>query len=842
MALALYRRYRPDTFDGVVGQDQVTIPLKRALDEGRLTHAYLFSGPRGCGKTSSARILARCINCAEGPTSHPCGQCDSCRDLAANGPGSVDVIEIDAASHNGVDDARELRERAGFAPARDRYKIFILDEAHMVTQQGFNALLKVVEEPPEHVMFIFATTEPDKVIGTIRSRTHHYPFRLVPPEVMAPYLEEVCRREKIAPENGVLKLAMRAGGGSVRDTLSVLDQLMAGAAGNKITYDSAVALLGYTPDTLISDAVDAVCAGDGARLYDVVEKVVVGGFDPRKFVEDLLSRVRDLLVLTLAGDNARFVLSSDTGAGSEEALRRQAQELGLVRLTSIAEIINDALAGMSGATSPRMRLELLAAQLLVPGRGPAGDGGQSMVPSSSDTSASAQLGAKEAPRVQQRPAGANTDPRRGYVRPQEYSNRIKQQTGALAARSAALPGQDQPVSGRPYNGGVRDREDTGQEDTSSSAESSGGLKGSNRPDSTNSFHDANGSGDSGSPNTSDGSGSPGGSSSSPGQTGPADASLFTPDAVARQWKALVAGLPQDIQAYVNETHIPRVGVLARGDMHRIVLRFADPLSQHAFALGVAKQGINGRTKVRDIIEDKCEEVFGKGVKAQPDKLTASGDTVTPISHMSDKEQQKVKAQIAAMAMAQTGARDTSPVSRNSSNTQPGKASPTEMEDVQDEDEDPWDTPVSKPQDAVQREKGTRAASSSAPAKAGSAGTHKYGPRRGGSLSSAGGADADSGENTEADAGARKPAGSSRAAASSGTDAADSTDTSRSTDGDSTANAGKAKTSQSEDVQQADYADDDKHVDGQGKMTVAEVARMFDAKSVETIEPHNGEGE
>ncbi|MFY4660009.1 DNA polymerase III subunit gamma and tau [Scardovia wiggsiae] len=840
MALALYRRYRPDTFDGVVGQDQVTIPLKRALDEGRLTHAYLFSGPRGCGKTSSARILARCINCAEGPTSHPCGKCDSCRDLAANGPGSVDVIEIDAASHNGVDDARELRERAGFAPTRDRYKIFILDEAHMVTQQGFNALLKVVEEPPEHVMFIFATTEPDKVIGTIRSRTHHYPFRLVPPEVMAPYLEEVCRQEKIAPENGVLKLTMRAGGGSVRDTLSVLDQLMAGAAGNKITYDSAVALLGYTPDTLISDAVDAVCAGDGARLYDVVEKVVVGGFDPRKFVEDLLSRVRDLLVLTLAGDNARSVLSSDTGAGSGEALHRQAQELGLVRLTSIAEIINDALAGMSGATSPRMRLELLAAQLLVPGRDAAGDGGQSIVPDSSDTSTAAQLGEKEAPRVQQRPAGANTDPRRGYVRPQEYSNRIKQQTGAPAARPAELPGQDQPVSGHSYKGGVRDPEDTGQEDTGSSVESSGGLKGSNRPDSTNGFHDANGSGDSDSPNISDRSDSPGSSNSSPEQTGPADASLFTPDAVARQWKALVAGLPQDIQAYVNETHIPHVGVLARGDMHRIVLRFADPLSQHAFALGVAKQGINGRTKVRDIIEDKCEEVFGKGVKAQPDKLTASGDTVTPISRMSDKEQQKVKAQIAAMAMAQTGAGDASPVSRNSSNTQPGKASPTEMEDVQDEDGDPWDTPVAKPQDAVQRKKGTSVASS-APAKAGSAGTHKYGPRRGG-LSPAGSINADTGENTEADAGAVKPAGSSRAAASSDTDAADSANTPRSTDGGSTANTGKAKTSQSEAVQQADYADDDKHVDGQGKMTVAEVARMFDAKSVETIEPHNGEGE
>ncbi|SMX97800.1 DNA polymerase-3 subunit gamma/tau [Brevibacterium iodinum ATCC 49514] len=368
MSTALYRRYRPETFDEVIGQEHVTDPLKAAIERGRINHAYLFSGPRGCGKTTSARILARCLNCEQGPTPVPCGECPSCRDLANGGPGSLDVVEIDAASHNGVDDARDLRERAVYAPARDRYKVFILDEAHMVTSQGFNALLKIVEEPPPHIKFIFATTEPEKVIGTIRSRTHHYPFRLVPPEALGNYLEELCARESVQVAKGVLPLVVRAGGGSVRDTLSVLDQLIAGAGPDGVDYGRAVALLGYTPDSLLSDIVDAFSAGDGAGVYRAVERVIESGQDPRRFVEDLLERFRDLIVINAAPEAAHAFLP-EVPPDRLERLTLQANGFGQGELSRAADLLNVGLTEMSGATSPRLQLELICARILLPGSG-----------------------------------------------------------------------------------------------------------------------------------------------------------------------------------------------------------------------------------------------------------------------------------------------------------------------------------------------------------------------------------------------------------------------------------------------------------------------------------------
>ncbi|WP_019547821.1 DNA polymerase III subunit gamma and tau [Streptomyces sulphureus] len=364
-SLALYRRYRPETFAEVIGQEHVTEPLQQALRNNRVNHAYLFSGPRGCGKTTSARILARCLNCEQGPTPSPCGECRSCLDLARNGPGSIDVIEIDAASHGGVDDARELREKAFFGPASSRYKIYIVDEAHMVTSAGFNALLKVVEEPPEHLKFIFATTEPEKVIGTIRSRTHHYPFRLVPPGTLREYLAEVCRREEIAVDEAVLPLAVRAGAGSVRDSMSVMDQLLAGAGEEGVTYAMATALLGYTDSSLLDSVVDAFAAGDGAAAFEVVEQVVEGGHDPRRFVADLLERLRDLVILASVPEAGEKGLI-DAPPEVAERMQAQASVFGQAELSRAADLVNSGLTEMRGATSPRLQLELICARVLLP--------------------------------------------------------------------------------------------------------------------------------------------------------------------------------------------------------------------------------------------------------------------------------------------------------------------------------------------------------------------------------------------------------------------------------------------------------------------------------------------
>ncbi|MFE5839256.1 DNA polymerase III subunit gamma and tau [Arthrobacter sp. NPDC056493] len=362
---ALYRRYRPDSFADVIGQEHVTEPLMTALRKNRVNHAYLFSGPRGCGKTTSARILARCLNCAKGPTDTPCGVCPSCIELARGGAGSLDVIEIDAASHGGVDDARDLRERATYAPVRDRYKIFIIDEAHMVTSAGFNALLKIVEEPPEHIKFIFATTEPDKVIGTIRSRTHHYPFRLVPPEPLMAYLEQLCHQENVPVAPGVLSLVIRAGAGSVRDSLSVLDQLMAGAGPNGLDYELAVALLGYTHASLLDDVVEAIAASDAATVFRAVDRVIQTGHDPRRFVEDLLERFRDLIIVQAMPESAQAILR---GMPADQIARMQSQahNLGAAELSRAADVTNTALTEMTGATSPRLHLELLCARILLP--------------------------------------------------------------------------------------------------------------------------------------------------------------------------------------------------------------------------------------------------------------------------------------------------------------------------------------------------------------------------------------------------------------------------------------------------------------------------------------------
>ena len=626
MALALYRRYRPDTFDGVIGQDQVTVPLMRALDQGKLTHAYLFSGPRGCGKTSSARILARCVNCAQGPTSHPCGECESCKDLATGGPGSIDVVEIDAASHNGVDDARELRERAGFAPARDRYKIFILDEAHMVTPQGFNALLKIVEEPPEHVMFIFATTEPEKVIGTIRSRTHHYPFRLVPQEVMGPYLERICEQEGIRPEPGVLKLAMRAGGGSMRDTLSVLDQLMVGAVDGAIPYDSAVALLGFTPEELIGEAVDAVIAKDGEALYGVVQKVVIGGFDPRRFVEDLLARVRDLLVLTLGGERAEHVLGDDA-ASDMDGLHRQAAALSLPELTAMAEMINTTLGSMSGATSPRMRLELLAARLLAGREQGFAPSAPAAPQSSGPVGTAGQATSQPTPRVGFVGAARNRKPQPASV--PSASTASPQEGAATAAQ--------RPVAGA----------------------SSDAVAGHQGPARTSQL------------------------AAQPAAEQPRQPDARTPE---QKWEAVLAALPEEIREYVDHGKVPTVSyAVDASGKGRLSMTFDSALSQHAFSLAVATDAEHGGKKAANVVLDEVRRTFGAHTMIAPTGVAANGEHVVPIKRLSPEQVKQVKTQI-LMAKAEAAAASTAAMTAGRAAAEPGSHAAHDGEERSESDE------------------------------------------------------------------------------------------------------------------------------------------------------------
>ena len=371
MSLAFYRKYRPSTFGEVIGQEHVTEPLSNALTSGKIHHAYLFSGPRGCGKTSSARIMARSLNCEKGPTPNPCGECQSCKDLVANGPGSIDVIEIDAATHGLVDDARDLRDKAFFAPVNSRYKIYIIDEAHQLGSGAANALLKVVEEPPPHVLFIFATTEPEKLISTIRSRTHHYPFRLVPPGILAAHLEKVCNSEGIKVAKGVLPLVVRASGGSVRDALSVLGQLLAGAGKEGVTYDVAIQLLGYTDGALLDEAIDALAARDSATLFKTVDRVIESGHDPRRFTQDLLERLRDLIIVSAVDDDASHILR-EFPEDQLQRMRSQSTMMGTATLIRAADIAADGLTQMRGATAPRLLLELICGRILLPGADDAG--------------------------------------------------------------------------------------------------------------------------------------------------------------------------------------------------------------------------------------------------------------------------------------------------------------------------------------------------------------------------------------------------------------------------------------------------------------------------------------
>lgn len=697
MALALYRRYRPDTFEQVIGQDQVTVPLSRALDEHHLTHAYLFSGPRGCGKTSSARILARCMNCEQGPTSKPCGICQSCIDLAVNGSGSVDVVEIDAASHNGVDDARELRERAEFAPTQSRYKIFILDEAHMVTPQGFNALLKIVEEPPEHVVFIFATTEPDKVIGTIRSRTHHFPFRLVPPETMRPHLEQICAQEGVSVEPGVLNIVMRAGGGSMRDTLSILDQLITGSYEGTITYHDAVALLGFTPDELIGEAIDKLIERDGAGMYRVIQNVIVGGFDPRHFVEDLLARVRDLLLLLLSGDSAHSVLSDEFMQQERYVahLQQQARQLGVPKLTAMAEVMNDTLTAMTGTIPPRMRLEILAARLL------SLDSAVSVVQGS---------GVEQSSDVERRNAveQSNGVERRRAVEQSsgvEWHSAVEQ--GSSAEQGSGVAWGSEASQERDMSQTAQQRSIHHEKNESAPA----GSKPSSRKSSKlQDLHDVISS-------SAVGLSAPQGFKADTGTLSTASSlpdslpstssassvvsieSLRDQAQLDAQWDQLVNSLPHDVQELVNRKPVPSVKLQLGRNRAIIALTFDVPLSQHAFALAVASDGDN--KPAQQVVLEAVRKRFGDHVIIAPAKTAANGEIVQPVSKMSAAEQQAVKRDIllaktrlAGSNLVRGSARDAAKASGHDAGSDPANhssADSSSAKSADDSDDDAADS-------------------------------------------------------------------------------------------------------------------------------------------------------
>ena len=450
MSLALYRKYRPSIFADVIGQEHVTTPLSNALESGKIHHAYLFSGPRGCGKTSSARIMARSLNCEKGPTPAPCGPCQSCKDLVANGPGSLDVIELDAATHGLVDDARDLRDKAFFAPVQSRYKIYIIDEAHQLGPGAANALLKVVEEPPAHVLFIFATTEPDKLISTIRSRTHHYPFRLVPPAILSAHLEKICEQEGIKVAKGVIPLVVRSSGGSVRDALSVLGQLLAGAGSDGVTYEIAVALLGFTDTALLDEAIDALAARDSASLFNTVDKVVESGADPKRFAQDLLERLRDLIIVEASDQNNSAILN-ELPQDQLDRIRAQAKLIGVATLIRAADILAQGLTSMRGATPPRLILELICGRILLPAADDAAllarveklerllsvSAPTQMVAEKSEVKAAVAAEVKAEPKVESKPAPAKPAPVRAEsskaqeVKPTEVSEKSIKPSGSI---------------------------------------------------------------------------------------------------------------------------------------------------------------------------------------------------------------------------------------------------------------------------------------------------------------------------------------------------------------------------------------------------------------------------